>query len=163
MKVRSAVDYTCRKCIEMSSQKCLSVLKILNQYFKIQSTNHFCVFSPSRVDYQYGILNVGTLSDEMIPHLSPNNLVYLEASPDYCVINTTNGVQGTLGRECSRARGQHLTKAEKRSCKTLCKQCGLQVKKTMAHVTENCNCKFKWCCEVKCETCRKKVNKLTCV
>ncbi|XP_013402385.1 protein Wnt-8b [Lingula anatina] len=96
--------------------------------------------------------------------VSKNDLVYLEHSPNYCKANLTAGSFGTVGRECikPRKKDKGSTRWERKSCRRLCTSCGLKVRKRYVEVTSSCNCKFQWCCSVKCETCRQKVVKFTC-
>ncbi|XP_078386804.1 protein Wnt-8b [Cetorhinus maximus] len=94
--------------------------------------------------------------------ISKKELVHLEDSPDYCLENRTLGLQGTEGRECVK-RGKQLSKWEKRSCRRLCGDCGLGVGERRAQMMSSCNCKFHWCCTVKCEQCRKTITKYFCV
>uniref|UniRef100_H3BG32 Protein Wnt n=1 Tax=Latimeria chalumnae TaxID=7897 RepID=H3BG32_LATCH len=99
---------------------------------------------------------------ETFSSISKKELVHLEDSPDYCLENKTLGLQGTEGRECLK-KGKSLSKWEKRSCKRLCRDCGLAVEERKAEMVSSCNCKFHWCCAVKCEQCRKTVTKYFCV
>ncbi|CAJ0952592.1 unnamed protein product, partial [Mesorhabditis belari] len=70
-----------------------------------------------------------------------NDLVYLETSPDYCQ-------KSTRGRECTN------------NCRTVC--CGRGWNTVREMVEEPCQCKFIWCCEVECKTCRRLVEKNYC-
>ena len=99
---------------------------------------------------------------ETFDAISRKELVHLEDSPDYCLENRTLGLPGMEGRECVR-KGKNLTKWEKRSCRRLCGDCGLAVEERRAELVSSCNCKFHWCCAVKCEQCRKTVTKYFCV
>lgn len=99
---------------------------------------------------------------ETFSSISRKELVHLEDSPDYCLENRTLGFPGTEGRECLK-KGKNLSKWEKRSCKRLCGECGLAVEERKAETLSSCNCKFHWCCAVKCEQCRKTVTKYFCV
>lgn len=99
---------------------------------------------------------------ETFSSISRKELVHLEDSPDYCLENRTLGLPGTEGRECLK-KGKNLSKWEKRSCKRLCGECGLAVEERKAEMVSSCNCKFHWCCAVKCEQCRKTVTKYFCV
>ena len=77
--------------------------------------------------------------------LEAEDLIYTETSPDFCKPNRKYGSLGTKGRECdpfSLGVG---------GCDNLC--CGNGFKQKKITVFENCNCKFKWCCEVVCQTC----------
>ncbi|GCB70419.1 protein Wnt-8-like [Scyliorhinus torazame] len=88
-------------------------------------------------------------------------LVYLEDSPDYCVRNATLGLQGTEGRECLQS-GKNLSQWERRSCRRLCGECGLRPEERDSETISSCNCKFHWCCTVKCEQCKQIVTKHYC-
>ncbi|ELT96282.1 hypothetical protein CAPTEDRAFT_90169, partial [Capitella teleta] len=92
------------------------------------------------------------------------DLVYLQTSPDYCRVN---GSYATLGRQCVRSSaaaksGRRNRHPERKSCHRLCKACGLKVTDKVVEVTSSCKCKFKWCCEVACQQCRRKVELSTC-
>lgn len=99
---------------------------------------------------------------------SKRDLVYLEDSPQYCHVNDTYGFPGTVGREClKRNTDAIIPEGEdsgflKDSCNRLCRSCGLAVRKTRVVESSNCNCKFMWCCSVKCDQCKRKVTKFTC-
>ncbi|XP_037542768.1 protein Wnt-8b [Nematolebias whitei] len=99
---------------------------------------------------------------ETFSSISRKELVHLEDSPDYCLENRTLGLPGTEGRECLK-KGKGLSKSEKRSCKRLCGECGLAMEERKTEMVSSCNCKFHWCCAVKCEQCRKTVTKYFCV
>ncbi|XP_060524381.1 protein Wnt-8a-like [Cylas formicarius] len=94
--------------------------------------------------------------------LPGNRLVYLDQSPDYCVENEAKNWPGTKGRSCSRSRSELATVAERKSCRNLCRQCGHKVKKQKRLATTRCNCKFEWCCAVKCDICTENVDEFYC-
>ncbi|XP_043925612.1 protein Wnt-8a [Protopterus annectens] len=104
--------------------------------------------------------NRGAIADafSIVPR---SELVYLEDSPDYCARNTSLGLHGTEGRECLQS-GKNLSQWEKRSCKRLCIECGLRVEEKRTEIVSSCNCKFHWCCTVKCEQCKQVVTKHYC-
>ena len=110
-----------------------------------------------RVEFQNGALYKTKSSRRDIPAIKKTDLVYVENSPDYCRINNTLGTYGRLGRECARTKSDtekgKATRWKRRSCRTLCTDCGLSVKKYMTKVQTKCNCKFHWCCEVRCDMC----------
>ncbi|KAF8765156.1 Protein Wnt-8 like protein [Argiope bruennichi] len=99
--------------------------------------------------------------DNRIPHqqvherlkIPKQQLAYLEHSPNYCVANASLGVPGTRGRMCSRMVGKNVTKAERQSCRNLCRVCGYKVQMKIETRTERCSCKFTFCCQVSCKTC----------
>lgn len=82
------------------------------------------------------------------------DLVYLERSPNYCEEDTATGSTGTRGRLCNG------TSTLTDSCNVMC--CGRGY--NTHHYTRiwQCNCKFHWCCFVKCNTCSEKSEVFTC-
>lgn len=83
------------------------------------------------------------------------DLVYLDDSPNYCDRNLRLGSLGTTGRPCN------LTaRADLNGCDFLCCKRGYN---THEYIRETkCRCKFKWCCEVQCDTCRERIEQYTC-
>lgn len=88
-------------------------------------------------------------------------LVYLSDSPDYCKKNQTHGSEGTLGRVC-RVPYREGTRGSKGHCNELCYSCGYTIKYQVRSRKVRCNCKFRWCCEVKCQTCYEEEDVLVC-
>ncbi|KAF6033075.1 hypothetical protein EB796_008656 [Bugula neritina] len=84
-----------------------------------------------------------------------DDLVYLKDSPDFCEKNSTLGSLGTHGRECNK------TSKNIDGCDLMC--CGRGYRTIIEHVTDRCNCKFYWCCFVKCEECIKRVVRNICL
>jgi len=74
------------------------------------------------------------------------DLVYLESSPDYCHADRADGTVGTYSRICSKDPGAA------NSCDLLC--CGRGYDSYTEEVLTKCDCKFQWCCQVVCRTCR---------
>ena len=73
------------------------------------------------------------------------DLVYSRDSPDYCQRNRRVGSLGTRGRLCD-PRSMDFG-----GCEVLCCGRGYRTKKVTR--VENCRCRFRWCCEVVCQTC----------
>ncbi|XP_052779255.1 protein Wnt-5a-like [Mya arenaria] len=73
------------------------------------------------------------------------DLLYLEQSPDYCQANKETGSLGTSGRECNKGSDGMD------GCNLMC--CGRGYNTFKKTLVERCNCKFVWCCHVKCKTC----------
>ncbi|XP_055907700.1 wnt inhibitor of Dorsal protein [Eupeodes corollae] len=86
-------------------------------------------------------------------HIPEDVLVFVEDSPNYCKSNAIAGWTGMRGRQCSRERGSNVSQQERQSCRNLCRSCGLRTRGQAVVVKKRCNCRFSWCCEVKCEIC----------
>ncbi|XP_054156218.1 protein Wnt-8b-like [Oppia nitens] len=95
--------------------------------------------------------------------LNLTRLAFTEESPDYCVANQTLGSNGTLGRYCSKRRARDVSKEEKKSCRRLCTDCGHKIRRQRRRVITSCNCKFKYCCEVECQSCAKEQFQFVCI
>ncbi|XP_014236555.1 protein Wnt-6 [Trichogramma pretiosum] len=80
------------------------------------------------------------------------DLIYSEDSPDFCRANRKTGALGTQGRECN-ATSQGVD-----GCELLC--CGRGYDTRVVRERVKCQCSFRWCCDVVCNTCvaRKTVN-----
>ncbi|XP_066505558.1 protein Wnt-8a-like [Hoplias malabaricus] len=104
--------------------------------------------------------NRGAITDTF-GSIARSELVHLEDSPDYCARNVSLGLPGTEGRECLQG-GKSLSQWEKRSCRRLCHECGLRVEERRMEVVSSCNCKFQWCCTVKCDKCTQVVPRYFC-
>ncbi|KAJ6216649.1 hypothetical protein RDWZM_007806 [Blomia tropicalis] len=76
------------------------------------------------------------------------DIVYSEGSPNFCNANRQTGSLGTRGRECTNTTGTG-------GCNMLCCGRGFRTEETI----ENCRCTFNWCCNVRCDKCRRKVFK----
>ncbi|XP_017356472.1 protein Wnt-8a [Cebus imitator] len=99
-------------------------------------------------------------SEAFLPS-AETELIFLEESPDYCTHNSSLGIYGTEGRECLQ-NSHNTSRWEQCSCGSLCTECGLQVEERRTEVISSCNCKFQWCCTVKCDQCRDIVKKYYC-
>lgn len=63
----------------------------------------------------------------------------------YFLLYNRLDILGTRGRQCNK------TSHGIDGCRLLC--CGRGYQTRVRTVSEQCNCKFEWCCTVKCETC----------
>lgn len=77
------------------------------------------------------------------------DIVYSEESPNYCLPNKKIGSLGTRGRECNR------TSMGVEGCKLLCCERGHETKEYIIE-RDNCNCRFYYCCKIKCQICHEK-------
>uniref|UniRef100_A0A2I2YR55 Protein Wnt n=1 Tax=Gorilla gorilla gorilla TaxID=9595 RepID=A0A2I2YR55_GORGO len=82
------------------------------------------------------------------------DLVYFDNSPDYCVLDKAAGSLGTAGRVCSK------TSKGTDGCEIMC--CGRGYDTTRVTRVTQCECKFHWCCAVRCKECRNTVDVHTC-
>ncbi|XP_025422997.1 protein Wnt-16-like [Sipha flava] len=86
--------------------------------------------------------------------IESKELVHIQKSPNYCKQDFENGVLGTEGRKCN------ITSTGPDSCNKLC--CGRGFITRVVKEEEHCNCKFIWCCYVKCDTCYKNIEQNSC-
>ncbi|KAG9490149.1 hypothetical protein GDO78_005830 [Eleutherodactylus coqui] len=82
------------------------------------------------------------------------DLVYTNRSPNYCVEDQKLGISGTHGRECNR------TSEGPDGCNLLC--CGRGYNTHVVRNVERCECKFVWCCYVRCRRCESMTDVHTC-
>lgn len=83
-----------------------------------------------------------------------NDLIFLDPSPNYCKRSLSRGTLGTAGRECNpKTTG-------KGSCLYLC--CGRGHTTKVLQIEERCECKYYWCCYVKCKKCAKTIQVSRC-
>ncbi|KAJ8387361.1 hypothetical protein AAFF_G00157380 [Aldrovandia affinis] len=75
-------------------------------------------------------------------------------SPNYCLEDRRLGVAGTRGRRCSR------NSAGPDGCGLLC--CGRGYNTHVVRHVERCDCKFVWCCYVRCRHCESMNDMHTC-
>lgn len=89
-------------------------------------------------------------------YLPPSTLdfIYYQNSPDYCNKDKDLGIIGTSGRVCN------ITSSGVDGCEQMCCRRGYNVE--IVQETKSCNCKFIWCCHVKCDQCTEAVPKYTC-
>ncbi|XP_026874422.2 protein Wnt-16 [Electrophorus electricus] len=83
-----------------------------------------------------------------------DQLVFLSKSPNYCLEDRRRGVSGTRGRRCNR------TSAGPDGCDLLC--CGRGYNTHVVRHVERCECKFVWCCYVRCRRCETMHDVYTC-
>ncbi|XP_063224819.1 protein Wnt-11b-2-like [Bacillus rossius redtenbacheri] len=82
-----------------------------------------------------------------MPLFSEDDLIYVAKSPDYCLEDPRVGSQGTRGRVCNASSPGYD------SCGDMC--CGRGHRSVSVERVERCQCKYYWCCYVKCKTCRR--------
>lgn len=93
----------------------------------------------------------------IIPDLkkpTKTDLVFLDASADFCQENINYSIMGTKGRSCN------PTSYGIDGCGILC--CGRGYQTRISDVEEKCNCRFVWCCDVKCDICRYRKEEYIC-
>ncbi|XP_067683611.1 protein Wnt-2b-A-like isoform X2 [Haliotis asinina] len=83
-----------------------------------------------------------------------SDLVYFEMSPDYCLRDLEIGSLGTAGRVCNKSS------MGTDGCDIMC--CGRGYDTKTVRKIEKCECKFHWCCFVRCKECHRMVDVHTC-
>ncbi|KFM80238.1 Protein Wnt-5b, partial [Stegodyphus mimosarum] len=83
-----------------------------------------------------------------------NDLIFVAKSPDYCLRDDRVGSLGTHGRLCN------ITSQGTDSCDSMC--CGRGYRAFTLEKLDRCQCKYYWCCYVKCKTCRTLINAHAC-
>lgn len=78
-----------------------------------------------------------------------DELVYIQKSPDYCSPDKKMGSIGTQGRTCE------PESQEPGGCDIMC--CGRGYDSNDLNIVERCECKYYWCCYVKCKTCSRMI------
>lgn len=84
-----------------------------------------------------------------------SQLAFFANSEDFCRQNLPMGIMGTVGRVCNSSSTGHD------GCATMC--CGRNYKTKLVLKKEKCNCRFVWCCNIKCDTCPRNVSVDTCL
>ncbi|XP_070559478.1 protein Wnt-2b-A-like [Ptychodera flava] len=95
-----------------------------------------------------------TVANENHKKPTKSDMVYFAASPDYCVGDERTGSLGTAGRLCNK------TSMGTDGCDIMC--CGRGYDTTREKRTSKCECKFHWCCYVKCRECTETLDVHTC-
>ena len=88
--------------------------------------------------------------------LAEEDLVFSDASPNYCTPKTELGSLGTQGRKCDPS----APASRSESCQHLC--CGRGYVKETKIVEYSCQCQFEYCCRLNCQTCHKEVTNYWC-
>lgn len=83
------------------------------------------------------------------------DLVFIDESPDFCNQDSRLGILGTKDRHCN------STSNGLDGCDWLCCRRGYQTT-VVVEERDDCDCKFVWCCEVKCQKCSKQVEYEVC-
>lgn len=83
---------------------------------------------------------------DLIPQ---DELVYIQKSPDYCSPDKKMGSTGTQGRTCEPEN------QDPGGCDIMC--CGRGHDSNDVNIVERCECKYYWCCYVKCKTCTRMI------
>ncbi|XP_010863960.1 protein Wnt-16 [Esox lucius] len=86
--------------------------------------------------------------------IGKDELIFLNKSPNYCLEDRRWGVVGTRGRRCNR------TSVGPNGCNLLC--CGRGYNTHVVRNVERCECKFVWCCYVRCRKCESMNDMHTC-
>jgi wingless-type MMTV integration site family protein 4 len=97
-----------------------------------------------------------------------DDLVFVLRSPNFCEKNIKIGSLGTKGRRCVLlprtilfpTNNNSSIASTTESCSRLC--CGRGYRTKVVEIEEDCNCQFQWCCQVKCQKCKKRILEYYC-
>ncbi|KAI0982654.1 hypothetical protein GJ496_000640, partial [Pomphorhynchus laevis] len=106
------------------------------------------------IEVQYARNRRLSTRDSSYVQPTKDDLVYIEASPDFCNHNSSIGSLGTQGRKCNKdSLGTD-------GCDIMC--CGRGYNRYQEVAQEKCNCRFVWCCHVECDVCNKTLEYYAC-
>jgi hypothetical protein len=108
------------------------------------------------------------------PSTSPSKqdyLIFIDKSPNFCRSNLKFGSTGTKERVCKVkvlndfnnpviSHQNSKRSNSQSSCDYLC--CGRGYKKRTIQIEKDCRCQFEWCCQVKCQKCKKTIIEHVC-
>ena len=106
-----------------------------------------------KMKYQQSV----NLTVPSIVDMQNQEFIYFNNSIDYCVPNPNYDIYGVEGRQCT-INNNHTSSSH--HCNNLC--CDHGHEEFTVQVPQACNCKFVWCCDVKCDTCHTTVTKHRC-
>ncbi|XP_069376139.1 protein Wnt-16 [Paralichthys olivaceus] len=92
--------------------------------------------------------------DQRLLPVDKHQLIFFNKSPNYCLEDQRRGITGTRGRHCNR------TSAGPDGCNLLC--CGRGYNTHVVRHVQRCECKFVWCCYVRCRRCESMNDMHTC-
>uniref|UniRef100_T1D114 Protein Wnt n=1 Tax=Dendrocoelum lacteum TaxID=27895 RepID=T1D114_9PLAT len=145
MKIKCKCHGVSGSCEIKTCSRNLPSFRLIGDFLKERFKNII------QVDYIDGKLAPKYPSKEMFGEVE---MIYLNDSPDHCNHDFIKGTLGTTGRICN-ATFKNNEPEPINSCFKLCCQRGYHIKTYIRN--ENCRCKFKWCCKVICESCKRKV------
>lgn len=125
--------------------------KVIGDYLKEKYNSAMKVKVSKRKDGKKLVLRPAPKGSSYTKH----DLVYTDLSPTYCTKQAGYYSSGTVARQCN------ASTFGPGSCQHLC--CGRGYKTEQRTIVTNCQCKFHWCCDVKCETCNKRVDVYICL
>lgn len=131
-------------CNALCCYKDLRPLSVSTAWLKKQYKNAKKVKTGPRLKRD-GFRLLVTAKDSIAPEKA--DLIYLHDSPNYCLHDPRTGSLGTTGRQC------RLNTNDTDNCDSMC--CGRGYETHVMARDEQCKCTFIWCCEVKCQTCRR--------
>lgn len=96
-------------------------------------------------------VSFGNKGENIVPEASmkaptPNDLLYTMDAPTFCEPDPKFGSFGTRGRYCN------ATSMGTEGCDIMC--CSRNYETRVEHEENYCDCVFRWCCSVKCKTCK---------
>ncbi|MBN3313839.1 WNT16 protein, partial [Atractosteus spatula] len=135
-------------CAVKTCWKTMSTFEKVGSFLKDRYENSIQVLDRSRKKVRR------KEKDQRRVPVSKEELIYVNKSPNYCLEDRKAGIAGTRGRKCNR------TSAGPDGCNLLC--CGRGYNTHVVRHVERCECKFVWCCYVRCRRCESMTDMHTC-
>ncbi|XP_049855392.1 protein Wnt-8b-like [Schistocerca gregaria] len=155
--VRGSMETRCKCHGTSGSCSVQTCWRLLRPFHYVAARLERLYHDAIRINYdeQLGSIALGNSATMDHPDVSPEQLIYIEQSPNYCLPNRTSGWHGVRGRSCPK---EVLDSGEvKDHCRDLCAACGFAVSQDARIQTVPCHCDFQWCCRISCQTCTSNV------
>ena len=136
-------------CTQVVCWKAMPPLRAVSHFLKEQYDGAILVKSKKRKK---------KFRPKLPKHKKPttSDLVYSQnARTDFCQRNLKLGSYGTQDRLCN------ATSRANDGCSVMC--CDRDFETNHVTVTYDCNCRFEWCCHLRCQTCTKVVAESRCL
>ncbi|XP_049948159.1 protein Wnt-8b-like [Schistocerca serialis cubense] len=137
--VRGSMETRCKCHGTSGSCSVQTCWRLLRPFHHVAARLERLYHDAIRINYdeQLGSIALGNSATMDHPDVSPEQLIYIEQSPNYCLPNRTSGWHGVRGRSCPK---EVLDSGEvKDHCRDLCAACGFAVSQDARIQTVPCH------------------------